>query len=328
MGQLLLIKNRKVALHGAPFIRGDTPDLPVDPRNTILPRSHRSTSDFESPDWKPVLTNATPAPPTGPYHRPSRPPPLLASFESCGCWCSLLACAARFAGRILLRKLQNPDFAMTKNLWVTIFLYGLLLLALGGYMIVFVLLAMRRNQEQLHIETIGAFVNFIAVAIVDILTAAGLIWKLWTMRSSFAQTNTFLNRVMVGAVQTGSLTAMCSLLILATFVSNPNNAVSAFFLYQFASLYTLTLLFNFNLRQAGRSTTSKTSESRHGNINILLGEGIRTPPPTFIRTLLLIWSLVDATNRRLDDLEEIKHNPNGSDVGDHGARNVMVKMKN
>ncbi|KAJ7627983.1 hypothetical protein DFH06DRAFT_1442361 [Mycena polygramma] len=218
-------------------------------------------------------------------------------------------------------------YTLTKNLWVTIFLYGLLILALGGYMIVFVLLAMRCNQQQLHIETIGAFVNFIAVAVVDILTAAGLIWKLWTMRSNFAQTNTFLNRVMVGAIQTGSVTAVCSLLILATFVNNPNNAVSAFFLYQFAPLYTLTLLFNFNLRQAGRSATSKTSESRNGNTNILLAEGIHVHRTTLV-TMNPTDSVADATNRRLDDLEEIKHNPNGSDVGDHGARNVMVKMKN
>ncbi|KAJ7627982.1 hypothetical protein DFH06DRAFT_1338809 [Mycena polygramma] len=216
---------------------------------------------------------------------------------------------------------------LMKNIWVTLFLYGLLILAMGGYLIVFILLVEGRNQQEIHIETIGAIVNFIAVAVVDLSTAAGLIWKLRTMKSNFAQTNTFLNRAMVGAVQTGSVTAVCSLLILATFVNNSQTDVSTFFLFQFAPLYTLTLLFNFNLRQAGRSATSKTSESRNGNTNIMLSEGIHVQR-THVVTMDPTDSVVDATHRRLDDLEEIKHNPNSSDVEEHSARNVMVKMKN
>ncbi|KAJ6481526.1 hypothetical protein C8R47DRAFT_590605 [Mycena vitilis] len=214
---------------------------------------------------------------------------------------------------------------LMKNIWLTIFLYGLLVLAMGGYLIVFILLVEGRNQQEVHIETIGAIVNFIAVALVDLLTAAGLIWKLRTMKSNFSQTNTFLNRVMVGAVQTGSVTAVCSLLILATFVNNSRTDVSTFFLFQFAPLYTLTLLFNFNLRQAGRSATSKTSESRNGNTNIMLSDGIRVQH-THVVTMDPTDSVVDATNRRLDELEEIKHNPNSSE--EHSARNVMVRMKN
>ncbi|KAJ7983243.1 hypothetical protein DFH06DRAFT_1441055 [Mycena polygramma] len=211
---------------------------------------------------------------------------------------------------------------LAKNLWITMFLYALLLLALGGYMVVFVLLVTGRVITERPTETIGAIINFITVAVVDLLTAVGLIWKLRSMRSNFAHTNTFLNRVMVGAVQTGSVTAMCSLLILVTFLNNPDDDVSTFFLFQFGPLYTLTLLFNFNLRRGPGSLASRTSESRTGrNTDTMRMDGIHVHR-TAIVTMDPIDSVVDAAHRRLDDLEEVKHN--NSDVESLSARNVKV----
>ncbi|KAJ7661340.1 hypothetical protein DFH06DRAFT_1399165 [Mycena polygramma] len=202
-------------------------------------------------------------------------------------------------------------YTLSKNIWSTLFLYALILLALGGYLVVFVLLATGRSITHRPTLTIGAVINFTSVAVVDVLTAAGLIWKLRTMRSSFPQTNTFLNRVMTGALQTGSLTAVCSLLILATFLNNPDTDISTFFMFQFGPLYTLTLLFNFNLRRGPDSLATRTSGSRTGvTTNTMHMDGIHVHR-TAIVTMDPIDTVVDASDRRLDDLEggkrDLKH---------------------
>ncbi|KAJ7631587.1 hypothetical protein DFH06DRAFT_1337565 [Mycena polygramma] len=248
---------------------------------------------------------------------------------------TLIAC---IVNSYLIFRLYN----LTKSIWLMLSLYTLLTLALGGQLIVFILLLRKTDITERHTETIGAIIDFIAMATVDLLTAGGLIWKLRTMRSTFAPTNTFLNRVILGAIQTGSVTAVCSLLILATFLNNPDNDVSTFFMFQFAPLYSLTLLFNFNLRRPNglRSGTSKTSESRNGNTGLVRSEGIRefsfySPTPTtpnVHRTAIVKMDPIDpavtAAQHRLDALDEVKHHSN-SDVESFNGRHEMAdSMKN
>ncbi|KAJ6455905.1 hypothetical protein C8R47DRAFT_1328847 [Mycena vitilis] len=220
-------------------------------------------------------------------------------------------------------------YTLTKNIWVMLTLYALLTLALGGQLIVFILLLRKTDITERHTETIGAIIDFIAMATVDLLTAGGLIWKLRTMRSTFAPTNTFLNRVMLGAIQTGSVTAVCSLLILATFLNNPDSDVSTFFMFQFAPLYSLTLLFNFNLRRPNglRSGTSKTSESRNGNTGLMRSEGIHVHR-TAVVTMDPIDPAVSAAQRRLDALDEVKHHSNSDLESFNGPHEMADFVKN
>ncbi|KAJ6550028.1 hypothetical protein B0H19DRAFT_1073918 [Mycena capillaripes] len=209
---------------------------------------------------------------------------------------------------------------LSKNIWLTILLYALIALALTGYLMGFIPLVIGsgtladRNKAK-----IGAIINFITMVVVDMLTAAGLIWKLRTMRSGFSHTNSFMNRVMVGAVQTGATTSVCSILLLITFLNNPQSNVATFFIFQFAPLYTLTLLFNFNLRHnPGVSGTSKSSGSRNGNHNIVM-EGIHVH-----RTAIVTMdSDMEAGRRRLDegDNSMSKQDP---EVESIGARKVTV----
>ncbi|KAJ6462788.1 hypothetical protein C8R47DRAFT_95733 [Mycena vitilis] len=240
-------------------------------------------------------------------------------------WTSPLAqfCNA-IAGIIVDFYLIYRFYSLSKNLLITLILSAMTLLALAGFLIIIVLLPHRSIVDRPTL-TIGAIISFAATALVDVLIAAGLIWKLRGMKSNFAQTNTFLKRVMVGAVRTGSITAICSILVLVAFLNNKDTDVSTFFTYQFAPLYTLTLLFNFNLRRVAgmRSGTSKTSESRNGHTDTLRMNGIQVHRTLHV-TMDPISSVGAGTTRRLDDLEEVKHH--SSDVESLSARNVdMIK---
>ncbi|KAK7029849.1 hypothetical protein R3P38DRAFT_3513084 [Favolaschia claudopus] len=193
-------------------------------------------------------------------------------------------------------------YSLSKNIFATLFLYALVLLAFAGYLMGFIplvrgsfSLADRENSR------IGAMINFITLSVCDILIAAGLIWKLNSMKSNFAHTNTFIKRVMIGAIQTGSLTSITAILLLITFLNNPQSNIPTFFIFLFAPLYTLTLLMNFNVRRApGTSGTSKTSESRgNGNNNIIM-DGIQVHR-TAIVTMDPTDSELEAQRRRMDE---------------------------
>ncbi|KAJ7677054.1 hypothetical protein DFH06DRAFT_617633 [Mycena polygramma] len=224
-------------------------------------------------------------------------------------------------------------YMLSKNIWATLFLCALLLVALGGYFIVFFLLVTRQIIKYQSMETKGAIIYSIAQAVVDVLIAVGLIWKLRSMKSSFKRTNTFLNRVMVGALRTGSITALCAILVLAIFLHNKSSVLSTLFSFQLAPLYTLTLLFNFNLRRkyVQPLTIPKTSEIGNGIFNTtLLLSGIHIHR-TAIVAMDPIDHIVDTDRHRLA-LEEAKQrrqnnsrSPNSFDEESLGTRDSVVE---
>ncbi|KAJ7907226.1 hypothetical protein B0H13DRAFT_1879827 [Mycena leptocephala] len=172
-------------------------------------------------------------------------------------------------------------------------------LKVAGYLMGFIPLVRGSTYADRDKSRIGAMINFISIAVCDLCTAAGLIWKLRSMRSNFAPTNTFITRVVVGAIQTGSTTSLCSILLLVTFLNNPQSNVPTFFIFLFAPLYSLTLLFNFNLRRNPGVSGSRTSESRGGgNNNIINMDGIHVHR-TAIVTMDPTDSELEAAGRRM-----------------------------
>ncbi|KAJ7128087.1 hypothetical protein C8R46DRAFT_1363657 [Mycena filopes] len=193
-------------------------------------------------------------------------------------------------------------YSLWKNIVVALVLYAILLAAFAGYLMGFIpLLRGTGSLSDREQSLIGADINFICVVVVDLATAAGLVWKLRSMRSNFSRTNSFLNRIMIGALQTGSATALCSALLLITFLHNPETNVATFFIFQFAPLYALTLLLNFNVRREspGLLSASKSSASRmDGNPNILM-DGVRIH-----RTAIVTMDPTDSeTQRRMEQAD-------------------------
>ncbi|KAF8214382.1 hypothetical protein K438DRAFT_2009330 [Mycena galopus ATCC 62051] len=169
---------------------------------------------------------------------------------------------------------------------------------LAGYIIGFIPLLRSSTLAVRNNAKIGAIINFISFVVCDMFTAVGLIWKLQTMKSSFSDTNSLMSRVMATAIQTGSATSLCSILLLITFLKDPE--MPTFFIFLFAPLYSLTLMVNFNIRRnSGSSSASKTSQSCGGNNNIVMG-GIQIHR-TAIVTMDPTDSEQEAVRRRMED---------------------------
>ncbi|KAF7341765.1 hypothetical protein MSAN_02030800 [Mycena sanguinolenta] len=192
-------------------------------------------------------------------------------------------------------------YSLSKQLWVAIFLCAVLAVAFAGYLIGFIpLMRGSGSISDRDNAKLGATINFIAMAVCDILTAAGLVWKLRTMRSNFSHTNSFIKRVIVGALQTGTATCICSILLLVTFLNNPESNVATFFIFQFAPLYSLTLLLNFNIRRTSGLSGSRTSDSRGEPTNNILMNGIQVHR-TAIVTMDPTDSELEAGRQRTDE---------------------------
>ncbi|KAJ7116244.1 hypothetical protein C8R43DRAFT_1154973 [Mycena crocata] len=209
-------------------------------------------------------------------------------------------------------------YTLSKNIWATIFLYALVLLGVAGYLMGFIPLVRGSSYADREKARIGALINFISMVVCDVLTAAGLIWKLHSMKTNFKDTRTFMNRVIVGSIHTGTATSLCSILLLVTFLNNPQSNVATFFVYQFAPLYALTLLFNFNLRRHGANGgTTKASESRGGGHSNILMDGIRVQHSAIV-TMDPTDSELEAARRRTEDGSIKKE----LDTDAYGARRV------
>ncbi|KAF7304135.1 hypothetical protein MIND_00645100 [Mycena indigotica] len=108
----------------------------------------------------------------------------------------------------------------------------------------------------------------IAAVVTDIGIAAALVLPLRSYKSAFARTQSVIQRLIVGAIQTGSVTAVMAVVTLTTFVVWPRTSISLAPWFLLGRLYGCTLLFNLVARRpgsAGGTTQSDDPENLSGS---------------------------------------------------------------
>jgi hypothetical protein len=92
----------------------------------------------------------------------------------------------------------------------------------------------------------------VSSAVADIAIACGLVYGLSKNRTGFAVLNDQIDRIIRIAVQTGSLTALTSLIDAIVFLSIPNTTVFFAWDLTLSKIYTTTLLSSLNARASSR----------------------------------------------------------------------------
>ncbi|KAF7290259.1 hypothetical protein MIND_01339600 [Mycena indigotica] len=108
-----------------------------------------------------------------------------------------------------------------------------------------------------------SMVWLIASVVTDIGVAGALVITLRGFKSNFKSTRSIIHRLIVGAIQTGSATAVVAAVTLITFALWPNTALSlapGFFL---GRLYGCTLLFNLTTRRMGGAGDPSDASDEH-----------------------------------------------------------------
>ncbi|KAJ7036326.1 hypothetical protein C8F04DRAFT_1394339 [Mycena alexandri] len=164
-------------------------------------------------------------------------------------------------------------YGLTKNLWISLLLAFCVVLGLAGSIMVGVIITMANEISSRDKAAVAALIWTVATASADIFIAITLIWKLYTMKTSYKVTNRLIQRLAIGAMQTGSTTSTVAVAtMVAYYIGKDNSNVPTAFHYLIGPLYVLTLLYNYNLRRrdgfdgSTRSGTRRSAETRLTNI--------------------------------------------------------------
>ncbi|KAJ7314960.1 hypothetical protein DFH08DRAFT_894285 [Mycena albidolilacea] len=141
-------------------------------------------------------------------------------------------------------------FKLTKNKWLVVFLATL---SIGGYGCGWIasvksgIIGEVGKVRQILPLAIGWLALF---CIVDLLITAILIFVLVHSKTGFRHTDTIINRLIRGAIQTGLFVSMFALGDLFCFIFAPHTSFYLMFAYPIGRIYTNTLLDTLNARMA------------------------------------------------------------------------------
>jgi len=99
----------------------------------------------------------------------------------------------------------------------------------------------------------------IAVALVISLSKAG-------SKTSMPRTKKIISRLIIVAIQSGTFTSVLAILLLSTYLARPTTNDSAYFSFCLGRAYTLTMLFNLNLRTSIEKSRSASIANTLGGM--------------------------------------------------------------
>ncbi|KAJ7066130.1 hypothetical protein C8F01DRAFT_694437 [Mycena amicta] len=210
-------------------------------------------------------------------------------------------------------------WSLSKNIFVTVILSLLVALSLVSSLIGNIMLGMSAQKISSNtIRTMGTIWS-ISLAACDVSIAAALVWKLQGMKSSFKTTNNLIQRLILGAVQTGATTAVLALFLLTFFLVNPANSLAPLFACTIGPCYLHTLFLNFNSRRTGTTSgaTRTTSDTRHNINNTIVMDGIQVH-----RTAIVTMDPPDEARSRHMDVESV--GKTDVDADSYGSQKVRV----
>ncbi|KAJ7851403.1 hypothetical protein B0H14DRAFT_3661281, partial [Mycena olivaceomarginata] len=193
-----------------------------------------------------------------------------------------------FTGAIVNTVLIHRFYSLSRNLWVSLVCGVFVLVGIAGSLVVGMTLHIFSAYSASNKAKVSALIWLIATAtggkwqptlsseyhgftegtrISDISIAAALhAFSLLSFLLILKATRhrRLIQRLVIGAIQTGSTTSTVAILTLVTFLINEGSNVPTGFHFLIGPLYMLTLLYNFNLRQHDAVSGSSRSRERMG----------------------------------------------------------------
>lgn len=142
-------------------------------------------------------------------------------------------------------------YTLSSQRLISIVLGIFLLAAFAGGMAVAISLIFFSTYADRSRTVVTSIVWLGSSAIADILIALSLVLTLSRAGSgsTIRSTKILIKRLILVAVQSGTVTTLLAVLTLATYVAKPSTNDSGYFAFCLGRAYTLTMLFNLNLRK-------------------------------------------------------------------------------
>ncbi|KAH8921792.1 hypothetical protein BT69DRAFT_1282879 [Atractiella rhizophila] len=153
-------------------------------------------------------------------------------------------------GLIVQSYLTHRYFLLSRHRIVSLFLALCTLLGFGGNLAVMVgIIVWTKYTDREKVKT-SVIIWFCAKAMTDISIAAALVFYLFRRRTHtvFEETRSLLVRLMLYAVETGSVTSFASLAAFGLFLHNPNSNAASAIGQCLGRLHSITFVFNLLFR--------------------------------------------------------------------------------
>ncbi|KAF5388658.1 hypothetical protein D9757_004759 [Collybiopsis confluens] len=153
-------------------------------------------------------------------------------------------------------------FTLSRNWFFLIFIFMLIGLALATCEATAVIFILWPDYAQRHRSKVTVITWLSSSAATDVGISLALIWQLRSIKTSFAQTESVIKRIIRQTIQTGSASSIIALCALVAFLNNDSSNVEGMFAFILEKVYVITLLANVNIRKGGqgRDTSFNTDE--------------------------------------------------------------------
>ncbi|KAF7336917.1 hypothetical protein MVEN_02128000 [Mycena venus] len=161
---------------------------------------------------------------------------------------------------------------LTKKIFITLILLLFILIAISGAFVsgvevtIFPAFA-DRGKVKIPVTT-----WLVSEAVTDISITTALIWEFRQAKAAFKGTrSSILNRLVAQTVQTGAACATIAFATLITYLLHNESNVPVGIAYCLGRVYVITMLANLNIRQSGRTRSSRGTSSSVNDQRARLG---------------------------------------------------------
>ncbi|KAK7007626.1 hypothetical protein R3P38DRAFT_3028400 [Favolaschia claudopus] len=130
------------------------------------------------------------------------------------------------------------------------------------------------NSSARNTAATAAIIWQVSASVANVALALLLVFQLRKMQSSFQSTQSIIQRLIRSAIQTGGITSILALTSLITYLAEKSSNVTVAFGYPLGRVYTITLLYNLNMRAEMRGASiSRTRDTSSAGNNQVYGNG-------------------------------------------------------
>ncbi|KAK7042702.1 hypothetical protein R3P38DRAFT_3260664 [Favolaschia claudopus] len=144
----------------------------------------------------------------------------------------------------------------------------------GALLTLVVIIQSTSNEAARSTTSTMVIIWLVGATAADVALAIALVFQLRKMQSAFTATQSILHRLIRSAIQTGTITSVMAVITMVLFLADNESNVTLGFGYPLGRVYTITLLYNLNMRKEMRGAgISRTRDTSSGGGNGPHGHG-------------------------------------------------------
>ncbi|KIK61861.1 hypothetical protein GYMLUDRAFT_243031 [Collybiopsis luxurians FD-317 M1] len=184
---------------------------------------------------------------------------------------TLYLCTTGITAALVQGFLAIRYYTLTRNWIFVLVTFALIACALATSEATATTFALHPDYSDRYRGRIPVIMWMTTTAVADIVISVALILQLYSMKTSFSNTESAIKRLIRQTIQTGTASSAIAICVLVSFLVNNSSNIETMFAFILGRVYVLTLLSNVNMRKSTNKddiTMNTEDESRkHARVN-------------------------------------------------------------